>query len=114
MKAGIAHNLRDFQIFRTFDWMLSDVMRDKASTWIQMTLQFDLKCPSKAIADKASGSSDAVIASSSSSCTSSSQLARPSLLSAPSMKQVQPGASSKKQPHSGAVNVVSFFAAKPK
>jgi hypothetical protein len=109
--------LRDLQVFRTYDWVLTPAMREQATKWIQLALQFDMKCPSKAISDKAQGiHGHAEAASSSSSSSSANQLVSCSVSkkNLPATPASSSDAKSKKGPDTSAVNVMAFFDAKPK
>jgi hypothetical protein len=114
-KDGKNLTLRDLQVFRTYDWMLTPAMREQASKWIQTALQFDMKCPSQAISDKARGIDGEGQPGGSSSSASQ-------LVSVPISKKPATGSSSSKSDigfkkgamHTSAVNVMAFFAAKPK
>ncbi len=112
--AGETKKLKDFQVFRTFDWVLTQEMRDITSKWIQEAIQFDMKCPSRALQDKATeeeGGACPRFSKSSSSSAGAEPLSKPLPLVIAS--QAAPVAL-RKPAQPPACNVMSFFSAKPK
>ena len=65
-KQGEPVGLRQLQIFRTFDWVLTPELREKTSKWVQDALRRNMTCPSKAISDKMTHEEEKCTSSSSS------------------------------------------------